>query len=289
MVPLSQGDTWIQETGPASGQPLLLIHGATVPHWSFERLVPHLAAAGFRVLCFDLYGHGQSAKPRVDYTVTLFRQQAQELLAVMDFTRPVAVLGYSLGAAIAADLCRHNPATINGLVLVAPLWNFSDHSRWSGMIRNPLTSPITLRHLALPALRIRRRRRYTAIGLKHLGERFGDESRGPGFGHAVLSMERCGTLGCQRERYRALGWFPFPRLLISADEDRMAPPAHVDHVRSLIQPCQNRVFKGREHNLMLTDPARVSESISAFLLEPPAHPREPESSGQVPSDSTVRL
>lgn len=270
-VSLRWGRTWVREAGPRSGPPIVLIHGATVPHWSFDRLTPCLAAAGYRVICFDLYGHGLSDRPATDYTVTLFRQQAQELLATLGLAGPLPVLGYSLGAAIAADLCLQDPGVVERLVLVAPLWNFSDHSRWSSAIKRPIIGPLVLRHIGIPVLRIRRRRRYRAIGLGHLGERFERESGDRGFRQALLSMERSGALGDQSHRYRALGDSACPRLLISAGEDRIVPPAHSHSIRLLIEPCQAHTFQGLEHNLMLTAPERVSGAVTAFLQRPPIH------------------
>ena len=258
----------MQDTGPACGPPLIMIHGATVPHWSFERLIPYLSAAGFRVICFDLYGHGRSDTPAAEYTVPFFQQQTRELLSAMSLQPPLSVLGYSLGAAVAAELCRLNPEMVEKLILVAPLWNFSDYSRWSTAISRPIIGPFVLKHIAMPALRFRRGRRYRRLGLGHLGVRFNDESRDRGLSQAIVSMERNGTLGSQRARYTALGRFGGLRLIVSALEDRIAPPDHIEQVRSLIQPCHSHTLSGLEHNLMLTAPEQVSQTVTTFLRQP---------------------
>ena len=51
------------ETGPASGEPVLLLHGE--PSWSFlyRTVMPVLAEAGFRAIAPDLIGFGRSDKP----------------------------------------------------------------------------------------------------------------------------------------------------------------------------------------------------------------------------------
>lgn len=53
---------WVQD-GPASGDPVLMLHGE--PSWSFlyRKMIPTLAAAGHRVICPDLVGFGRSDKP----------------------------------------------------------------------------------------------------------------------------------------------------------------------------------------------------------------------------------
>jgi len=53
---------WVED-GPAEGNPVLMLHGE--PSWSFlyRKMMPILAAAGYRVICPDLVGFGRSDKP----------------------------------------------------------------------------------------------------------------------------------------------------------------------------------------------------------------------------------
>ena len=74
-LPLKQGTTFSLLEGPETGRVLLMIHGATVPHWEFDQLVPHLHKANWQTLRMDLYGHGRSARPERGYTISLFTEQ----------------------------------------------------------------------------------------------------------------------------------------------------------------------------------------------------------------------
>ncbi len=51
------------ETGPAGGEPVLLLHGE--PSWSFlyRKVMPVLADAGPHAIAADLVGFGRSDKP----------------------------------------------------------------------------------------------------------------------------------------------------------------------------------------------------------------------------------
>jgi pimeloyl-ACP methyl ester carboxylesterase len=59
---------------------VILLHGASVFSFIWNRFAELLEARGYRVLCFDWYGHGFSAVPKVQYTRHLFEQQLEELL-----------------------------------------------------------------------------------------------------------------------------------------------------------------------------------------------------------------
>src|SRR5512147_2550654 len=48
------------DTGPATGEPILLLHGE--PSWSYlyRKMIPILADAGYRVIALDMMGMGRS-------------------------------------------------------------------------------------------------------------------------------------------------------------------------------------------------------------------------------------
>src|SRR5262249_29044083 len=154
--------------GHVDGMPILLVHGATVPLWEFDELVPLLTAAGFRTLRFDLYGHGLSDRPPGDYSLARFSRQTCELVEAVGFPRPTLLLGHSLGAAIAAAVAAKNPSWIERLILVAPMLDFNSGSGWSRAFRVALLGEILMRLVGVPGLIRRRRRRYARIGLPHL-------------------------------------------------------------------------------------------------------------------------
>jgi len=118
-------------------------------------------------LRFDLYGHGLSDRPHGAYSLERFSRQTCELIEATEFLRPAALLGHSLGAAIAAAVAAANPQWIDRLVLVAPMLDFNATSAWSRLFRVALVGELLMRLVGVPAL-VRRRRRYARIGLPHL-------------------------------------------------------------------------------------------------------------------------
>jgi pimeloyl-ACP methyl ester carboxylesterase len=107
-----------QEAGPASGEPVVLLHGLASDSDTWDRAAPALAERGLRVLAVDLIGHGQSDKPRGTYLLDDFALSLAAFLDAVDV--PAATLcGHSLGGAIAVHFGARYPERMRRLVLVS--------------------------------------------------------------------------------------------------------------------------------------------------------------------------
>jgi pimeloyl-ACP methyl ester carboxylesterase len=263
-VQLSDGVTHYRLEGSADAPPLVLVHGATVPLWEFDFLVPELRRAGFRTLRFDLYGHGLSDRPAVDYTLELFVRQTLELLEAVDFPKPAAILGHSLGAAVASAVAARQPTWVDRLVLVAPMLDFNATSAWSRVFRLPAAGELVMSLFGVRALVRRRRRRYALIGQPQLAALFVEQVSFAGFGRALLSMIRAETLGDQTPRYAALRELGLDVLLISGGADAVIPAADIARVRALVGRHEGLDLPSAAHNLLLTHPAEVAAALRAF-------------------------
>jgi pimeloyl-ACP methyl ester carboxylesterase len=261
---LSDGVTHYRLEGPTDAPPLILLHGATVPLWEFDFLVPELVHEGFRTLRFDLYGHGLSDRPAVDYTLELFVRQTLELLEAVDFPRPAAILGHSLGAAVASAVAARQPNWVDRLVLVAPMLDFNATSAWSRLFRLPAAGELAMSLFGVRALVRRRRRRYALIGQPQLADLFIEQVSFAGFGRALLSMIRAETLGDQTPRYAALREIGLDVLLISGGADAVIPAADIARVRALVGGHESLDLPSAAHNLLLTHPAEVAATLRAF-------------------------
>lgn len=100
-----------------SGPTLLLLHGIGDSSESWVPLMPELAQ-DFTVVAPDLLGHGQSAKPRADYSVAAYANGMRDLLEVLGIER-ATVVGHSLGGGVAAQFAYQYPERCERLVLVA--------------------------------------------------------------------------------------------------------------------------------------------------------------------------
>ena len=98
------------------GPVILLIHGITGDSRQWNDVIPQLADR-YTVLAPDLLGHGQSAKPRGDYSLGAYAASLRDLLIVLGHRR-ATVVGHSLGGGIAMQFSYEYPVFCERLVLV---------------------------------------------------------------------------------------------------------------------------------------------------------------------------
>ena len=262
---LSGGETRYRIDGPADGEPCLLLHGATVPAWEFDRLVPLLAEAGFRCVRFDLYGHGASARPRVDDVHDLFVNQAAELLDALEIAEPVNVLGHSLGAAIGARLAIARPDRVRRLLLAAPLVDFRRDRAMLRALSVPLFGELLVESLVLPLLVRRRTRRYREIEDGRFALKFREQLAKPGFGRALLSLVRSGSLDDQLAVYERLGRTATPVRVLRGGDDVIVSAAQTEELLARVPGADLDEIPGAAHAFHLTDPERVARAVLAFF------------------------
>jgi pimeloyl-ACP methyl ester carboxylesterase len=99
------------------GPVLLLIHGMARSADTWERVLPALAQR-FTVVAPDLLGHGESAKPRTEYSVSAHANLLRDLLAALGHEH-ATLIGHSLGGGVAMQLAYQFPERCERLVLVA--------------------------------------------------------------------------------------------------------------------------------------------------------------------------
>ncbi|EIZ78858.1 alpha/beta hydrolase [Novosphingobium sp. Rr 2-17] len=108
-----------EEGGEASARPpVVCLHGLTRNARDFDMLAPHLAQLGWRVLCPDMRGRGDSeyARQSATYTPVYYCDDVLNLLDGEGIDRFVAI-GTSLGGLMTMGLAMTVPERIAGAVL----------------------------------------------------------------------------------------------------------------------------------------------------------------------------
>jgi pimeloyl-ACP methyl ester carboxylesterase len=101
--------------GSAGGPLVVFTHGACVDHHTFDSCIPALADH-YRVLAWDVRGHGASQPMGARFTVPL---GAEDLLALLDRAgyEQAVLVGHSNGSYISQELAFRHPERVQALVI----------------------------------------------------------------------------------------------------------------------------------------------------------------------------
>ncbi|MFW8610191.1 alpha/beta fold hydrolase [Rhizobium beringeri] len=111
----------VEETGNPTGQPIVFIHGLLGSRINWDKQTTDPDLQKFRLITYDLRGHGLSGKPEDAEAYQDGRRWADDLAAVLRESKaksPVLV-GWSLGGVVLSNyLAAHGDVGIGGLVYV---------------------------------------------------------------------------------------------------------------------------------------------------------------------------
>ena len=79
-----------------SGKPVVLIHGYPLSGASWEKQVPALLEAGYRVIAYDRRGFGKSSQPTEGYNYDTFAADLQKLITHLRLEQ-FSLVGFSMG------------------------------------------------------------------------------------------------------------------------------------------------------------------------------------------------
>ena len=115
-MPVSENGTVFDIYGSDDRPVITLVHGLGLTRATWDGHIPYLAEH-YRVLNYDLYGHGDSPLPPRRPNLTLFAEQLVGLLNELDITQ-TAVVGFSLGGMINRRFAMDYPSRVWALAIL---------------------------------------------------------------------------------------------------------------------------------------------------------------------------
>jgi len=102
-----------------SGRPVVLIHGYPLSGASWEKQVPILLNAGYRVITYDRRGFGKSSQPTTGYNYDTFAEDLQKLLAHLKL-RDFTLVGFSMGGGeVARYIGKYGSKGLSNAVIIS--------------------------------------------------------------------------------------------------------------------------------------------------------------------------
>lgn len=108
--------TAYEEFGASDAPVVVLVHGLGLTRAIWQWMLPRLTAQ-FRVVTYDLLGHGESAPPNGQPVLRDLSRQLADLMDHLGIAK-AAIVGFSLGGMVARRLAQDDPARVRALVIL---------------------------------------------------------------------------------------------------------------------------------------------------------------------------
>jgi len=235
--------------GSANSAPtLLLIHGVggRYLHWP-----PHLRRLpSANVVALDLPGHGESDGPG-ESTVPAYAAVVQDVMAALRL-ESVIVAGHSLGAAVALEVARRNPAHTAGIAVLAAGVRLPVADGLIETLRTDFARATAQIVDSAYAVTVQPRMRQTL--LKRLRANapetlIGDYRAAAAFDAAPFA-----------------GQLATPALVVSGRQDRIVPPHLSATLHNLLPQSELHMLDDAGHMVMLEQPEAVTALLADFVL-----------------------
>jgi pimeloyl-ACP methyl ester carboxylesterase len=255
------------------GPVLVLVHGITSTSATWASVMP-LLARRFTVVAPDLLGHGQSAKPRGDYSLGAYASGVRDLMVALGHERATFV-GHSLGGGVAMQLAYQFPERCERLVLVGSGGLGREVSlllRASTLPGSDVVLPLLVNRHLLGAGRL--------IGslLGKVGLQAGTDVAEIARGHASLAdrdaraafihtlrtiVDPGGQRVDARDRLYLAEHVPF--LIVWGEHDSVIPVRHGRDAHALVPSSRLEVLRRSGHFPHVDEPTRFIEVLEDFI------------------------
>lgn len=267
----------VRDSGPppAGGAPdetLLLIHGMAGSSHTWRAIMPQLAKK-YRVVAPDLLGHGQSSKPRSDYSLGAFAVGLRDLLDELG-VESATVVGHSLGGGVAMQFLYQHPDYCRRLVLISSGGLGQDVGLILRLLSAPgaeLVMPIIAPPFVLRAgdavrgwLSSQGLRSPRGAEIWNAYASFGDGRTRDAFLRtlrSVVDYRGQAVSALNRLALRA----DLPALAIWGEEDNIIPVDHAYEALKMRPDCRLEVLPGVGHFAHVEAPAQVADLIDEFI------------------------
>jgi non-heme chloroperoxidase len=255
-----------------SGNPVVLIHGWPLSGRAWEKQLPALLEAKYRVITYDRRGFGWSSRPTVGYDYDTFAEDLNKLLTSLDL-RDAALVGFSMGGGeVARYVGKYGSERVTGAVFIGAITPFLlktgdnpegvDAAVFEGIKQAIIADRPAFLSQFLANF-------YNVDELR--GKRISDELVELSWNIASGASPK-GTLDCVSAwltDFRGdLKRFDVPTLVIHGDQDRIVPlAASGKRVPEFAKSAKLVVVKGGPHGLTWTHADEVNRALLEFLAQ----------------------
>jgi|ERR1051326_1383155 pimeloyl-ACP methyl ester carboxylesterase len=258
-----------------SGQPVVLIHGYPLSSASWEKQVPALLDAGYRVIAYDRRGFGKSSQPTSGYNYDTFAEDLNQLVRHLKL-RDFVLVGFSMGGGeVARYIGKHGSKDVSKAVIIGGVPPFllktgDNPEGVEGGVFEGIKKAVAADRYAF----------FTEFFKNfyntdvHLGKRVSEQAIQANWNTAAIASAYA-SLACVptwHEDFRQdVAKIDVPTLVIHGDSDRIVPISAAGHrTAQLVKGAELAVIKDGPHNVAWTHAEEVNNALVQFLAKPAA-------------------
>lgn len=270
-VELKDGVTRCELQGAPGSELVVFVHGFSSPSYVWGPLPRALRDEGYATLAYDLYGRGLSDRPWARYDLDLFDRQLERLLRRLGATRPVHLVGLSMGGIIATEFALRHPERVATLTLVDPAGIAVSEPVAARLLEIPLVGDWLMQVFGdRVLLGANARSVHDQAHVPELERRFRQQLEYAGYKRAILSTLRHMPLSDFRERYAALARTGLPVEVFWGADDEITPVAGAKIAAGLLPEAAVHVIEDAGHLAHYERPQEVLREMFRFLADHPA-------------------
>jgi non-heme chloroperoxidase len=253
-----------------TGKPVVLIHGWPLSGRSWEKQVPVLLDAGYRVITYDRRGFGDSSKPTFGYDYDTFADDLHSLMTELNL-REATLVGFSMGGGeVARYIGTYGSERVSKAVFMAAIPPFllktpDNPAGVDGGVFEGIKKAIAADRPAFLSKFLADFFNVDVLGGKQISDEVVRLSWNIGAGASPK-----GTLDCVSawltDFRKDLQRFTVPTLVVHGDADRILPLAATGTpTQTAINGSRLVVVKGGPHGLNWTHAEEVNRELLAFV------------------------
>ncbi len=263
-------DLYYEDHG--SGKPVILVHGWPLSGRSWEKQVPVLLDADYRVINYDRRGFGDSSKPVSGYNYDIFAEDLQKLVTKLDL-REATLVGFSMGGGeVARYLGTYGSERVSKAVFISAIPPFllkgkDNPAGLDGSVFEGIKKAIVADRPAFLSQFLSNFYNVDVLGGKLISDQAVQLSW-----YIAAGTSPKGTLDCVSAwltDFRSdLAKIDVPTLVIHGDADRILPiSATGKRTHELVKGSQLVVVEGGPHGLTWTHAEKVNHELLNFLKQ----------------------
>jgi len=253
-------------------KPIVLIHGYPLSGASWEKQLPVLLDAGYRVITYDRRGFGKSSKPTSGYNYDTFAQDLHRLVGQIEL-HDFALVGFSMGGGeVARYMGRYGSKDVSKAVFISsvPPYLLKAPDNPEGVDKSAFDGIQTVIKADRYAFFTEFFKNFYNTD-QFLGKRVSEQAVQSSWNIAA-GASASATLACVPTWYEDfrndLARVQVPTLVIHGDADRIVPFASSgQRTAKMIPGARLVVVKGGPHFISWTHAEEVNTALLSFLKE----------------------